>query len=158
MDIYEELFPLITKWQKDVRLQAHDQGFLKNAYGYIHRFNHVFRFEKDKYSDTWERKLGDDAEAVLAFLPQSNAAGILKEAMLSLYFERFNEAGQFMRLTTHDEILWECPPEILYEVDEVVRQEMERPQPQLPLPKSYGLGEHLHILSEGKSGSSWGSM
>ena len=158
MDIYEELFPLITKWQKDVRLQAHDQGFLKNAYGYIHRFNHVFRFEKDKYSDTWERKLGDDAEAVLAFLPQSNAAGIIKEAMLRLYFERFEEAGQFMRLTTHDEILWECPPEILYEVDEVVRQEMERPISELPLPSSYNMGQHLWIYSEAKSGLRWGDM
>ena len=158
MDIYEELFPLITKWQKDVRLQAHDQGFLKNAYGYIHRFNHVFRFEKDKYSDTWERKLGDDAEAVLAFLPQSNAAGIIKEAMLRLYFERFQEAGQFMRLTTHDEILWECPPEILYEVDEVVRQEMERPISELPLPSSYNMGQHLWIYSEAKSGLRWGDM
>ena len=158
MDIYKALFPAIPAWQKNIRLQAHDQGFLKNDFNYIHRFNHVFRFEKDKFTDEWERKPGDDAEAVLAFKPQSNAAGIMKEAMLRLYFERFNEAGQFMRLTTHDELMWECPPEILEDVDRVFVEEMERPIPQMPLPESFNMGTHLRVLSEGKYGYRWGEM
>lgn len=158
MSIYHNLFPKIGKWQRDIRLQAHDEGFLTNAFGYVHRFNHVFRYVKDKYTGEMERKPGDDAEAVLAFRPQSNAAGILKEAMLRLYFERYEEAGQFMRLTTHDEILWECPPERLEQIDAVFVEEMEKPVLQMPLPDSYGMGTHLYILTEGKSGYRWGEM
>lgn len=158
MDIYKNLFPEIPRWQKDVRLLAKKDGFLKNAFGYKHHFNHVFKWVKDKWTDEWEEKLGDDAEAVLAFRPQSNAAGILKEAMLRLYFERFEEAGQYMRLTTHDEILWECPPALLERVDAVFVQEMERPIVQMPLPDSYGMGPYLKVLTEGKSGYKWGEM
>ena len=158
MEIYKELFPAIPKWQRDIRLKAHDEGFLTNNFGYVHRFNHVFKFEKDKYTNEWERKPGDDAEAVLAFKPQSNAAGIMKESMLRLYFERFQEAGQFMRLTTHDEILWECPPEIFDDVDKVFQEEMEKPVKELPLPESYGMGPYLGILTEMKKGCRWGEM
>jgi len=156
MALYKELFPEIPTWQKDIRNLAHENGYLQNEFGYVHRFNSVFRFE-NKYG-YWERKPGDDAEAVLAFKPQSNAAGIMKEALLRCYFDRFEEAGQYMRLTTHDEILWECPPDIYDSVDAIFVEEMERPVLQLPLPASYNMGSYLHILTEGKSGISWGVM
>ena len=156
MSIYHSLFPKIGQWQKDIRIQAADDGFVTNAFGYIHRFNHIFKWVNK--NGEWEKELGDDAEAVLAFKPQSNAAGIIKEAMLRLYFNRFEEAGQYMRLTTHDEIMWECPPELLEQVDAVFVEEMEKPVPQLPLPDSYGMGPALQILTEGKSGFRWGEM
>lgn len=156
MGVYHELFPKIRKWQKDIRLEADSQAFLRNAFGYIHRFNHVFKWT-NKFGE-WERENGDDAEAVLAFRPQSNAAGIIKEAMLRIYFDRFDEAGQYLRLTTHDELFWECPPDILNDVDEAYRQEMEKPISQLPLPESYEMGKHLVVNTESKSGCSWGKM
>lgn len=156
MDVYRELFPEVPKWQQDIRLQADRDGHLKNAFGYIHRFSHVFGHRM--VHGGWERIPGDDSEAVLAFKPQSNAAGIMKEALLRLYFNRFEEAGRWLRLTIHDEIFWQCPPELLELVDAVVKEEMERLIPQLPLPASYGMGTHLGILTEGKSGKKWGLM
>ena len=158
MDIYKELFPKIGEWHKEVRREADDQGYLKNAFGYVHRFNHVYSWKVDRYSGQWVQGPGDDAEAVLAFRPQSTAAGIIKEAMLRLYFERFQEAGQWMRLTTHDEILWHCPQELQPSVDKVFVEEMEKPIPELPLPPEWGYGPHLWVLTEGKEGSKWGSM
>ena len=157
MGIYKTLFPKIPEWQTATRDEAADKGFLQNAFNYVHRFNHVYKWEKDRYGE-WERKNGDDAEAVLAFRPQSNAAGILKEAMLRLYFERFEEAGQYMRLTTHDELLWECPPELQDSVDAVFVEEMEKVIPQMPMPAEWGMGTHLKVLTEGKMGSRWGLM
>ena len=157
MDLYKELFPEIPKWQNSIRELAADQGYLQNEFGYVHRFNSVFKFVKDNYG-VWDRRPGDDAEAVLAFKPQSNAAGIMKEAMLRLYLNRFEEAGQYMRLTTHDEILWECPEAEQDRVDAIFVEEMERGVPQLPLPESYGLGPLLKIYTEGKSGYKWGDM
>jgi DNA polymerase I-like protein with 3'-5' exonuclease and polymerase domains len=157
MGIYKELFPSIPRWHNTVRLQAHNDKLLRNAFGYVHRFNAVYSYKRNPIGE-WEKVLGDDAEAVLAFRPQSNAAGMMKEALLRLYFDRFEEAGQYLRLTIHDEIFWQCPPSKLEEVDKVVQEEMERPVPQLPLPASYGLGTHLVVLTEGKSGERWGSM
>ena len=156
MDIYRELFPRIPTWQKDVRLQAHDAGYLRNAFKYCHRFNHVFTFKLR--NGIWDKVPGDDAEAVLAFKPQSNAAGIMKAALLRLYFTRFNEVGQYLRLTVHDEILCECPEELQPQVDAALVEEMERPVTELPLPDSYNMGSHLRINTEAKVGKSWGSM
>jgi DNA polymerase I-like protein with 3'-5' exonuclease and polymerase domains len=156
MDIYRELFPKIPKWQRDTRFQAHEQGYLRNAFGYVHRFNHVFTYKLK--NGVWDKVPGDDAEAVLAFRPQSNAAGIMKEALLRLYFNRYEEAGQYLRMTIHDEIFCQVPPELRESVDNVLREEMERPVPQCPLPASWSMGERLVVLTESKYGDVWGSM
>lgn len=156
MDVYHELFPEIAKWHNTIRLQAHHDGYLRNAYGYVHRFNAVFSYKMK--NGMWDRVHGDDAEAVLAFNPQSNAAGIMKESLLRLYFDRFEEAGQYLRMTIHDEIFWECPPDKQDSVDAVVKEEMEHPIMVLPLPASYNMESHLIILTEGKSGARWGEM
>lgn len=156
MDIYRELFPKIGKWQRDVRLQADDAGLLRNAFGYVHRFNHVFSWKMK--NGIWDKVPGDDAEAVLAFKPQSNAAGIMKAALLRLYFDYFEEVGQYLRLTVHDEILCECPEEKREEVDAIMQAVMEEPVKVLTLPDSYKMGPYLSILTEPKWGERWGKM
>jgi DNA polymerase I-like protein with 3'-5' exonuclease and polymerase domains len=156
MDVYFELFPEIRKWHKAVGLQADRDGFLRNPFGYIHRFNAVYRHVKE--NGKWEKKPGDDANAVIAFLPQSTAAGIIKEALLRLYFKRFEEAGQYLRLQVHDEIFSEVPEGLVEVVDAIKKEEMERPVPELALPLSYGMGPMLSIDTEGKKGPRWGQM
>lgn len=155
MGVYKELFPEIPKWHQEVRLQADRDGFLRNAFSYIHRFNHVFGWKREH--GQWVRTLGEDAQAVLAFKPQSNAAGIMKEALLRCY-ARFEEIGQYLRLTVHDEILLDVPEDRLDVVRPILQEEMERPIPQLPLPESWGMGPYLAINTEDKSGYDWGSM
>jgi uracil-DNA glycosylase family 4 len=157
MDLYKALFPRIKAWQDRIRVEADEKGFLRNDFGYIHRFNHVFKWQQDRWG-IWTKLPGDDAEAVLAFRPQSNASGIMKKAMLRLYFDRFEEAGQYMRLTTHDELLWECPPELMSAVDAVYQQEMERPVEELPLPPDWNMGPYLIVNTEAKYGDRWGVM
>lgn len=157
MYIYKELFPAIPTWHKTVRMQAHEAGLLRNAFGYVHRFNAVYSYKKNPLGE-WDKVPGDDAEAVLAFRPQSNAAGIMKESLLDLYCNYYEEVGQYLRLTIHDEILWQCPEDKQDEVDSIVAGVMEKPREQLPLPASYNLGSHLFIYSEGKKGHRWGEM
>lgn len=156
MSIYKELFPEIPRWHQEVRLQADKDGFLRNAFGYVLRLHRVFAWKKEH--GQWVRKLGEDAEAVLAFRPQSNAAGIIKEAMLRLYYDRFEEAGQYLRLQIHDELFSEVPDPLLEQVDEVMKEEMERPIVQLALPESYGMGPYLQVMTEAKLGKRWGEM
>lgn len=156
MQIYFELFPEIPKWHSSLLLQAEKDGFVRNPFGYIHRFNKVFDYEK--IGGKWQRKPGPDTNKVIAFGPQSTAAGIIKEAILRLYFERFEEAGQYLRLQVHDEIFSETPKELVEKVDLVMKEEMERPIKALPLPESYGMGQYLTIDTEAKQGLRWGSM
>ena len=156
MDVYRELFPKIPTWQKDIRLQAHDAGLLRNAFGYVHRFSHVFQYKLK--NGIWDKQPGDDAEAVLAFKPQSNAAGIMKAALLTCYFEHFEEVGQYLRLTVHDEILCECQEDYQPTLDGILQEVMEAPVKELPLPASYGMGEYLAIKTEPKFGARWGNM
>lgn len=154
--IYFDLFPGVKKWQLSCQLQAEKDGFLRNPYGYIHRFSQVFSYEK--LGGKWVRGQGSDSNKVLAFLPQSTAAGIIKEAMLRLYEDRFEEAGQYLRLQVHDSLLSEVPLDKVEEVRYVMKEEMTKPVPELRLPASYALGECLSIGVDGKQGTKWGSL
>lgn len=156
MGVYFELFPEIRKWHKSVLLQADRDGFLRNPFGYVHRFSKIY--ENEKIGGEWIKSPGPQANQAIAFLPQSTAAGIIKEAMLRLFNNRFEEAGQFLRLLVHDELFFEVLVALLDSVDMVVKEEMERPIDALPLPKSYGMGDKLVILTEAKQGLRWGGM
>lgn len=156
MEIYFSLFPEIRVWHRTLLAQADRDGYLRNPFGYLHRFNKVYEYEK--VGGKWEKRPGAEANRVIAFLPQSTAAGIIKEAMLRLFLHRFEEAGQYLRLLVHDELFSEVPTEEVDRVDGVMQEEMERPIPELALPTSYGMGPSLVILTEAKRGQRWGGM
>lgn len=156
MDLYKELFPEIPRWHNEIRQQVDRDRYARNSFGYVHRFNRVYGFKRD--FGGWKKVLGDDAEAVLAFKPQSNAAGIIKEASMRLFFNHFERAGRYLRLLIHDEIFCEVPESEASEVDRILQEEMERPIQVMPLPASWGMGSHLTVNTEGKSGYRWGEM
>jgi uracil-DNA glycosylase family 4 len=156
MDIYFELFPRIRQWHVATLEQADHDGYLRNPFGYIHRFYRVY--EWDKVGDQWQKEPGPDANKVIAFGPQSTAAGIIKEAMMRMYFDRFEEAGRYLRLLIHDEIFLEVPIDRVAAVDAVMREEMERPIQCMPMLPEWNMGEHLTVLTEAKEGERWGQM
>jgi DNA polymerase-1 len=160
MDVYYSLFPKIKQWHKNVLDEAEKDGYLRNPFDYVHRFNRPYDYKKE--FGEWVKKPGPDANKVIAFKPQSTAVGIITEAILRIYFERFEEAGTFLRLQVHDELLFEILRNEWERVDKVVQEEMEKPVPQMRLPASWGMGEYLNILTEAKADlnqpSRWGSM
>jgi uracil-DNA glycosylase family 4 len=156
MDLYKELFPEIPIWHQNVLLEVEKNGFLRNPFGYQHRFSRPFEYER--VDGDWVRKQGSDANKCWAFLPQSSAAGIIKEAMLRLYFNRFDEAGQYLRLLIHDELFLEVPSNKVDEIDAILTEEMERPIEAMPLQKEWGMGEFLVVGTEAKRGERWGIM
>lgn len=156
MDIYFELFPLIPKWHTAVLEQASKDGFLRNPFGYVHRFSRVWSWEK--IGTEWVKSPGPQANEAIANLPQSTAAGIIKESLLRLFFDRYEEAGQYLRLLIHDENFTEVPSDLVDIVDAVLKEEMEKPIKQMPLPASWNMGEYLTILTEAKAGPRWGQM
>jgi hypothetical protein len=158
MDIYFALFPEIRKWHHDTWLRAERDGFIRNPFGYIHRFSQIYEYEPDG-SGGWIKSPGPDANKAVAFLPQSTAAGIIKMAMLRIYENRFEEAGQYLRLLVHDELLSEVPEAIANIVAAVVKEEMEKPIPELALPESFNMGQALMINTEAKRPHQrWGCM
>lgn len=155
-DTYFDVAAPIRKWHLQTQLEAHTNGQLRNPFGYTLAFQHVFHNVKE--FGEWVRKPGEQANTALAFLPQSTAAAIIKESMLRLFFERYEEVGQYLRLQVHDSLLSEVPAERIDEVKAIKKEEMTRPIPELPLPASYGLGELLVIDVDSKVGVRWGEM
>lgn len=160
MDVYFSLFPKIKQWHRNVLDEAEKDGYLRNPFDYIHRFSRVYDYKKEH--GEWERRAGADANKVIAFKPQSTAVGIITEALLRLYYERFEEAGKYLRLQVHDELMFEIPQEDWFKVNLIVKEEMEKPVTQLKMPLSWGMGAELNILTEAKvdlgAPSRWGSM
>lgn len=156
MDVYFDIFPQIKKWHTSTLNQADKDGFLRNPFSYVHRFNRVFSWELEY--GKWVKSNGPDSNKAIAFLPQSTAAGIIKEVMLRLYYDRFSDAGQYLRLLVHDELFCEPTDDTLANLDLILQEEMERPIPELALPASYGMGPYLSILTEAKQGPRWSLM
>lgn len=95
---------------------------------------------------------GEDAKRVIAFPPQSSAAGVLIEAMLRLFHpESPSYIGDMyygqtpLRAPIHDSLLLEIPDQVFDWVASIVLQEMQRPIVQMPIPEAWGMGEYLTI-------------
>lgn len=109
--------------------------------------------------------LGEDSKRVIAFYPQSIAAGRLKEAELELFHP---ESPDFigdryygrtpLRAPIHDSLLMEVPGR---ELDYVVEQSvgnMRRPEYRQPCPPEWGIGDYLRVGVSAKVGKDWMHM
>lgn len=154
-DLYLGLCPKLAPWQTSVRDRAakeHRLGGNDHPFHYTHYFYDVVTYDGRK------KKLvpGADWNRVVAYYPQSTAAGVLFEKCLEitdpdsphfvgdLYYGRTP-----LRALIHDEILGEVPVERLSTYLERVEPCMQAPIPQLG-----GLAFRVDI----KIGRDWGSM
>lgn len=191
--LYAEMAPALPKWHTEVRERAYQQNYLggpgDHPYGYKHWFWDVIGFRQIPYSVYLKRQkardpvtiiqgkyyaitLGGDAKRVVAFYPQSIAAGVLKEAMLRLFApESPSWIGDAyygrtpLRAPIHDSLLMEIPTRVWDRVVERVYREMMRPVEALPLDwvspadrQRLGFGPLLTIGVEGKAGLDWQKM
>ena len=171
-----------------VELDAPGQAPYGSPFGYKHWFwsifsyrrisrmqylNAVARAEKagvvpdvQEINGTYYRiQLGEDSKRCVAFLPQSTAAGILKEKMLALFTDPDHESyigdayhGQTpLRAPIHDSMFLEVPIKAFDRVLEAVCREMLRPVPQMPMPAEWEMGEFLSIGVDAKAGAAGGS-
>lgn len=154
---YFDLFPEIPRWHERVCMQVDKTTVARNAFGYVHRFYRVLEWSYDKASKSWIWAWGDDAKRLVAFLPQSNAAGIMKEGILRMRVEAPTVADT-LALTVHDELLGMARAGMIEECLERARVVMEAPIEQIPLPEEWGMGACLVVGTEGKRGMVWGEM
>lgn len=154
-DFYYELFPHIPKWHESICVQVDTTHYVRNPFGYVHRFYRVLDWEN--IGGKWQWSFGDDAKRLIAFLPQSTAAGIIKEALMRLYYDQPLVRND-LRLVVHDSIIGESSKEWLDKVVGIVQDEMKKPVPELPLDPDWNMGTHLTIGVEAKIGTVWGEM
>lgn len=129
--LYFEVLPGIPKWQTATVNQAAEEGFLRNPFGYRHRFWTAKEW-KPGPNGTWYEEWGEDAKKALAFGPQSTAAGVIKEAMLRLAAKGFVDVeNQWLRLQVHDSLLFSFPSGRVEELTHVAEREMTLPIPEL---------------------------
>ncbi len=144
MRIKDESAPKVAQWKHKVRLQAHQEGFLENPFGYRRYFSHVY--VRDKYNQ-W--KLGDEANKCLAFLPQSTAAGMLRAVVSELPGIDGYEKSWHPLVPIHDALLLEVLQGEVPKVVGLVQKEMERKWDELG---------GLSIPVDVKSGPTWAAM
>lgn len=106
--------------------------------------------------------LGNDARRLIAFCPQSSAAGTIKEAGLRLfhpdspsYIGDAYHGRTPLRALVHDEFLLEVENSRLTQVLERAALEMKRAIIQMPCPPEWGMGDYLTVGVEAKTGTRW---
>jgi len=160
--MYFDLCPKLRDFQNNVRLRAAKS---KHLGGSDHPFGYIHWFWDINLSDSGTSWVGEDSKRVVAFYPQSSAAGVLTETCLELtnknsehYIGDYTNGATPIRALVHDSILAEVPEDKVDDYIEHVTAVMERPQQAFPLEPSWGIGEYLAIGADVKVGKSWGDM
>jgi DNA polymerase I-like protein with 3'-5' exonuclease and polymerase domains len=161
-ELLHRLLPKLKEWQNATRLEAAKKNYLGGAnhpFHYKHWFWDVFSYDK-----TGAMKLGADSKRVVAYYPQSIAAGIIKESALRLVEQGPYYIGDWffgktpIRALIHDSIVLEIPKNLLDRALEKIVGAMTMPNPQLPCPAEWRIGTHLSIGVAVKVGEDWKNM
>jgi DNA polymerase I len=136
-----EAFPKIKQWQIKTRMQAHFDGFLQTQFGWRRYFWNVFEPKPDGSID-----FGSEAWEALAFPPQGNEAGMLKEVLLQLKDAPGYGVFWWLLAPIHDSLLIEALEPKMDEAIGIVKTLMEQPWPQL---------DGLSVKTDHKVGKVW---
>lgn len=136
--------PKLEAWKKATWLEAHRKGYLETPFGYQCFFWDVLVPSKTKPG---EFTLGKEANAALAFRPQSSGAAMLRETMLSL--DKWDGDAFDFLVPIHDAILVECDEHLSGKVAGLICETMGRSWPELG---------GLAIEATHKVGTNWASM
>lgn len=158
-----EVCPRLKIYQEECRQEAVKQGYSggsRHPFHYRHWFWNIYNYDRKGGHFT----LGEDGKRVVAFKPQSTAAGVLFEACLSLYDEdnplcvRHLGGGlPPIRALIHDSIVALVPDQHVETFYQRAATVMEAPVKQLPCPPEWGIGPYLSIGVEAKVGQNWGA-
>lgn len=146
-----ELFDgAIGKWQEKIKRQAAEDGYLRSRFGAIRRF-----YDVERWNHASQRMMGgDQAEAAIAFLPASNAFGMMRDIQLRLdelgYLERFEMVN-----SVYDSIQLHPLKEEAEEAIRLVQPVMEAPSEKMV----YAIvPEGLSVEAEASIGESMAKM
>lgn len=139
--IKANMAPKIEAWKDATWREAHRAGFLTTPWGYTNYFWNVLVIKDGKAT------LGKEANAALAFKPQSSGASMLRECMLDL--DQYDGKLFDFLVPIHDAILSECDERDVEETVRLHKASMGRAWPEL---------NGLSIDIDYKVGKNWGEM
>ncbi len=136
IDSYFEQFPRVREWIDDAIAQAREAGYVKTMLG---RRREI----PDLNSSNKANQARAEREAVNTII-QGSAADLVKTAMVNLHAAMKHKTPRArMLLQIHDELVFECPPEEIEILRELVRAEMEHALPlAVPLLVDMGVGRN----------------
>lgn len=166
---FDAVAPAVPKWQQQTRLKAQRQHYLGGS-DHPFKFKHWFWDVMTRDVNGW--KHGSDFNRVVAYYPQSTAAGIIFESALKMMDMQHpsNLWGYYyggalgdslltpIRALIHDSVLLEVLENSKDEVIERVVKIMTEPVVQMPCPPEWGIGEHLTVGVAVKVGKNWKDM
>lgn len=151
---YHALCPKLPPWWASLRERAARDHFLGGT-DHPYRYKEWF-WDVTAYDPRRGKIPGSDWNAVVAFYPQSTAAGVLYDACLllvdpdsSYYIGEDYHGKTPLRALIHDEILAEVPFSRMDHFLECISMATS-----LPIPELQGLTIHTSI----KAGKDWGSL
>lgn len=163
IEVFDAVAPGVSKWQQQVRLKAHKQHYLGGS-DHPFSFKHWFWDVMSYYGGGW--KNGADYNRVVAYYPQSTAAGVIYESALATMDEAdpdnmrdwFEGHQTPIRALIHDSNLMEIPESLKDKAVEHTVNIMTRPIKQMPCPAEWGIGEYLTVGVAVKAGKNWADM
>jgi uracil-DNA glycosylase family 4 len=139
-DLYQmetEIWPKIFAWQDAQRDLAHVQRYLKTRYGFVRWFWNVYAHKWSKYTNSWEKRPGDDSEKVVAYAPANDAFGHVRDCLIYLHYTLHPETGMSYADTyglynnVHDSLELECPAPRVEEAIDLIARLTQRRNPTL---------------------------
>ena len=132
IDRYFERYAGVKRWIEAIRAQAHEQGFVTTLLGRR-------RLIPELSNANWSQR--GYGERIASNTPiQGSAADLCKLAMLGISSDLEGMKAR-MLLQIHDELIFECPPEELDAVCDLIRRNMQEPWPlDVPLKVEIGRG------------------
>jgi DNA polymerase I len=141
LEIKALMAPKLEAWKQATWREAHNKGYLETPFGYINYFWDVLNIRDGKAT------LGKEANAALAFRPQSSGASMLREVMLHL--DAWDGELFDLLVPIHDAILVECDEGNVERAKDVICSAMGRAWPELG---------GLVIEAEATAGVRWSDM
>ena len=121
IQLLEASFPKTVKWRKQIQFKAHYDTYLVNSFGAIRWFWDVFNF-----GPNGQLRNGEQAEQAIAYLPASNAFGMMREEALQLEARGLDERFGLIN-NNHDAWKFCCPDHLVEECLHTIKPLMEAP-------------------------------
>jgi DNA polymerase-1 len=117
IDTYMERYPGVRRYTEETLSEAESSGKVTTLYGRV-------RWLPDLKSKNHNRRENARRMAINARI-QGTAADLLKKAMIAVDRELRSFPEAHLLLTVHDELVLECPVQIVESVSSLVKKEME---------------------------------
>lgn len=139
IQLIDDLFPVCVQYRKDKMMEAHKQGYLLSAYGYLRWFSDVYvtcstchyhNRAKCPKCKGLGLTIGEEAKAAISHDTQSNSHGHMKDAMLELHRQGLDEEGRLVN-QVHDDLQFDMPEGKIDELAPRIKAIMEFNNPRL---------------------------